>query len=179
LLSITSVDALIPVQEAEAIQNLYEIMQNPAKSFNSIRRYSTAVILASVFGQRGDSYEAPKVQALYHAQEKFTEILAPGSTPPVDAFPFLKYTPSFLAPYKSKAARIRHEQRTLYSGLLDETKARTDKPNKIPCFMDKLLGSQEKSGLNADQLIYTGGILVTLTFECVFLQLMITDSSFE
>lgn len=135
-------------------------MENPTKAFTSIRRYSTAVILASVFGQRGVSYESPKVQALYHAQEQFTEILAPGATPPVDAFPFLRYIPSLLTPYKSRAARIRHEQRTLYSSLLDETKTRMHKPDKIPCFMDKLLGSQEKSGLNADQLMYTGGILV-------------------
>lgn len=160
LLSVTAVDALLPVQEAEASQNLYEIMESPAQSFNSIRRYSTAVILASVFGQRGATYETPKVQALYQAQEQFTEILAPGATPPVDAFPFLKYIPSFLAPYKSRAARIRHQQRTLYSSLLNETKTRLNKRDRIHCFMEKLLESQEKSGLNADQLIYTGGILV-------------------
>lgn len=168
LLNVTAVDALLPVQEAEAIQTLHEILEDPTTSFNSIRRYSTAVILASVFGQRGDRYEAPKVQALYHAQEQFTEILAPGATPPVDAFPFLKYMPSFLAPYKSRAAKIRHEQRSLYSGLLDETEARMDKRGKLPCFMDKLLGSREKSGLNAEQLIYTGGILVTPTSQSPF-----------
>ena len=160
LLSVTAVDALLPVQEAEATQTLYEILNNPANSFNSIRRYSTSVILASVFGQRGARYESPQVQALYHAQEQFTEILAPGATPPVDAFPFLKHIPAFLTPYKARAAKIRHEQRTLYSDLLEEVKARMGKPNNIPCFMEKLLGGREKSGLNPDQLIYTGGILV-------------------
>ena len=159
------------MQEAEATQSLSEILEHPAESFNSIRRYSTAVILASVYGQRGISYEAPKVRALYHAQEQFTEILAPGATPPVDAFPFLKYIPSFLAPYKRRAARIRHEQRTLYSDLLDETKARMGKPDNIPCFMENLLESQQKSGLNADQLIYTGGTLVRSTFRCISLLL--------
>lgn len=164
LLSVTAVDALLPVQEAEAVQTLYEILQNPAKSFTSIRRYSTAVILASVFGQRGSSYDAPKVQALYHAQEQFTEILAPGATPPVDAFPFLKHLPSFLAPYKSRAARIRHEQRSLYSNLLDETKSRMGRPDSIPCFMEKILANKERSGLNPDQVVYTGGILVRELF---------------
>lgn len=156
----TAVDAQLPVQEAEASQTLYEIVKNPGGSFTSIRRYSTSVILASVFGQRGTSYESPKVQALYHAQEQFTEILAPGATPPVDAFPSLKYIPSFLTPYKARAAKIRQEQRLLYSSLLDDVKARKGRLNTVPCFMEKLIGSQEKSGLNPDQLIYTGGILV-------------------
>ncbi|EXJ75912.1 uncharacterized protein A1O5_00420 [Cladophialophora psammophila CBS 110553] len=160
LLNVTAVDGLLPVQEAEASQTAYELMTTPEKCFTHIRRYSTAVILASVFGQRGASYEAPKVQALYHAQEQFTEILAPGATPPVDPFPFLRYMPTFLAPYKRWAANIRQEQRTLYSGLLNETKARTRKQDKIPCFMDKLLEGKEKSGLDDEQIVYTGGILM-------------------
>lgn len=132
----------------------------PERCFTHIRRYSTAVILASVFGQRGASYEAPKVKALYHAQEQFTEILASGATPPVDPFPFLKYMPTFLAPYKRWAAEIRQEQRTLYSNLLNETVAGARKQDRIPCFMDKLLEGKEKSGLDDEQIVYTGGILV-------------------
>ncbi|KIW98759.1 uncharacterized protein Z519_00422 [Cladophialophora bantiana CBS 173.52] len=156
LLNVTAVDGPLPVQEAKASQTVYELMTSPEKCFTHIRRYSAAVILASVFGQRSASYEAPKVQALYHAQEQFTEILAPGATPPMDPFPFLRYMPTFLAPYKRWAANIRQEQRTLYSGLLNETKARTRKQDKIPCFMDKLLEGKEKSGLDDEQIVYTG-----------------------
>ncbi|KIW80425.1 hypothetical protein Z517_07040 [Fonsecaea pedrosoi CBS 271.37] len=160
MLNVTAVDRLLPVQEAEAAQTLFELMTTPQKCFTHIRRYSTAVILASVFGQRGASYEAPKVQALYHAQEQFTTILAPGATPPVDAFPLFKYIPAFLAPWKRWAARIRQEQRTLYSNLLNETVARGRRQDRIPCFMDKLLEGKEKSGLDDEQIVYTGGILM-------------------
>lgn len=165
LLNVTAVDGLLPIQEAEATQTLSELVQTPGSCFKHIRRYSTAVILASVFGQRGASYEAPKVQALYHAQEQFTEILAPGATPPVDAFPLLRYLPTFLASYKGWAAKIRKEQRTLYSGLLDETRANTRKQDRIACFMDKLLKGKEKSGLTDEQILYTGGILVWLSIR--------------
>lgn len=160
MLNVTAVDGLLPVQEAEASQVLFELMTTPERCFRHIRRYSTAVILASVFGQRGASYESPKVQALYHAQEQFTEILAPGATPPVDSFPFLRYVPKFLAAYKRWAANIRQEQRNLYSNLLNETLARTRKQGKICCFMDKLLEGKEKSELDDEQVLYTGGILV-------------------
>ncbi|KAJ9636441.1 hypothetical protein H2204_005274 [Knufia peltigerae] len=160
MLNVTAVDGLLPVQEAEASQVLFELMTTPERCFRHIRRYSTAVILASVFGQRGASYESPKVQALYHAQEQFTEILAPGATPPVDSFPFLRYVPKFLAAYKRWAANIRQEQRNLYSNLLNETLARTRKQGKICCFMDKLLEGKEKSELDDEQVLYTGGILM-------------------
>ncbi|OAP61856.1 hypothetical protein AYL99_04059 [Fonsecaea erecta] len=64
ILNVTAVDRLLPVQEAEASQTLFELMTTLRKGFTHIRRYSTAVILISVFGQRGASYKAPKVQAL-------------------------------------------------------------------------------------------------------------------
>ncbi|KAK5217822.1 hypothetical protein LTR72_009485 [Exophiala xenobiotica] len=160
MLNVTAVDGVLPVQEAEASQTLLELTKTPERCFTHIRRYSKGVILASVFGQRGATYEDPKVQALYHAQEQFTQILAPGATPPVDAFPFLRYMPSFLAHYKSKASAIRKEQRTLYSSLLQDTSTRSRKQDKVPCFMGKLLEKKDKSGLTDDQIVYTGGILM-------------------
>ncbi len=86
--------------------------------------------------------------------------LLPGATPPVDAFPFLKYMPNFLASYKSRAAAIRKEQRTLYSSLLDETATRAQRQDKASCFMDKLLEDKYNAGLSREQTLYTGGILV-------------------
>ena len=161
MLNVTAVDGLLPIQEAEASQTLFELTQTSENCFTHIRRYSTAVILAAVFGQRGARYEDQKVQALYHAQEQFTEILAPGATPPVDAFPFLKYLPTFLASYKARAAAIRKEQRTLYSSLLEETAARAKRQDKASCFMDRLLEDKYNTGLNREQTLYTGGTLVS------------------
>lgn len=161
LLNVTAVDNLLPIQNAEASQTLYQLLQDPRDSWKHVRRYSTAVILASVFGQRGPSYESEKVQALYHAQEQFTTILAPGATPPVDAFPFLKHLPTFLTPWKARAREIRREQRSLYYKLLDETKERASQGKTIGCFMERVLNEQSKSGLDEDQIAYTGGILVS------------------
>ena len=160
LLNVNAVDALHPVQTAEATQTMCQLLDDPTGYYEHIRRYSTAVILASVFGQRGASFQSAKVQALYHAQDRFTAILEPGATPPVDAFPFLKVIPAFLSPWKKEAKDIRTEQRSLYYDLLHETKKRLRENNLASCFMEKILDDQEKSRFNDEQVAYLGGILV-------------------
>ncbi|MCJ1299231.1 hypothetical protein MMC08_002023 [Hypocenomyce scalaris] len=137
LLNVKIVDSLLPIQNAEASQTMLELLQSPGDCYNHIRRYSTGVILASVFGQRGAKYESAKVQALYHAQEQFTEILAAGATPPVDAFPFLKSLPAFLRDQRPSS----HKKTT-------------------PCFLEQVLKEREKSGMDDEHIAYLGGTLM-------------------
>lgn len=176
LLNVNAVDSMLPIQNAEAMQTLHDIVKDPRNYFDHIRKYSTAVILASVYGQRGATFDSEKVQALYHAQDQFTEILEPGATPPVDAFPFLKYLPEFMASWKARARAIRMEQRTLYNRLLTETKSKLAKGEATDCFIARLLRDQEKSSLTDDQVMYTGGILVSHTFKS-FLTLILLPSN--
>ena len=139
---------------------MFELLQSPGDCYNHIRRYSTAVILASVFGQRGPNFESPKVQALYHAQEQFTEILALGATSLVDAVPFLKYMPAFVSGWRARAKQIRQEQSSLYLGLLQETKDRISHKKTTACFLERVLKDQEKKGLDDEHIAYLGGSLV-------------------
>ena len=161
LLNVNAVDKLLPIQNAEATQTMAQLLQDPEGYYDHIRRYSTAVILASVYGQRGARFDSPKVQALYHAQDQFTALLEPGATPPVDAFPFLKSLPEFMAGWKTKAKAIREEQRTLYFSLLQETKDNISKGNSPDCFMKQLLEqSQKGQEMDEEHIAYLGGILV-------------------
>ncbi|KAF9891400.1 hypothetical protein FE257_004256 [Aspergillus nanangensis] len=160
LLNVRAVDAMFPIQNAEASQTMHQLLHDPEGYYDHIRRYSTAVILSSVFGQRGKDFNSPKVRALYHAQEQFTSILAPGATPPVDAFPWLRYLPKSLAGWKEKAQTIRAEQRELYFSLMEETKARVANGAVTGCFMEEVLKDQEKAGLDDEHVAYLGGILM-------------------
>ena len=162
LLNVNAVDNLLPIQNAEASQTMYQLMQNPEGYYDHIRRYSTAVILASVFGQRAPRFDTPKVQALYHAQDQFTAILEQGATPPVDAFPFLKYVPEFMCGWKSWAKAIREEQRSLYFSLLSETREGIARGKKGNCFLAKMLSEQEKTELDDEHIAYLAGALVSL-----------------
>lgn len=158
------VDDTLPTQNAEATRTVYKLLHGPENYYNHIRRYSTAVILSSVFGQRApDTFESPKVQALYHAQDQFTAILEPGATPPVDEFPLLKYVPAMFAKWKVRAKNIRAEQQSLYYALLEETKAMVAKGKKTGSFMGQLLCNQEKTGLDDEHLAYLGGSMVGIS----------------
>ncbi|KAJ5754119.1 uncharacterized protein N7511_008272 [Penicillium nucicola] len=157
-LNVKAVDALHPLQLAESTQTMCDLLDEPSNYYDHIRRYSTAVILASVFGQRGASFQSPKVQALYRVEDRFTVILEPGATPPVDAFGFLKYIPEFLSPWKIEAREIRKEQSSLYHTLLSETKDRIQRKISPPCFMQKVIEDQENNQFTPEQMAYLGGI---------------------
>lgn len=107
---------MFPIQNAEATQTTYDLLHDPTGYHKHIQRYTMVVTLASIFGQRGERFESDKVQALYDVQNRFTALLEPGATPPVDALPFLKYLREFAAPWKVAARNIRRDQRALYFG---------------------------------------------------------------
>jgi hypothetical protein len=163
-------DEMLPLQEAESSQTMYDIMHTPEQWYNHIRRYGTAIILEAVFGQRGATYDDPNITDFYDIEEEFSSIMTPGATPPVDAFPFLKYIPDFVTSYKAKAVAIGKRQRAFYEHLLNRTKARSNKQGAPPCFMQKLLAKADKNELTYDQLLYVGG-----TFVC-FLPLASQES---
>lgn len=140
---------------------MFELVQDPHGYYDHIRRYTTAVILASVYGQRGARFDSPNVQALYHAQDQFTAILEQGATPPVDAFPFLKMVPEFMAPWKTRAKAVREEQKSLYLKLLRETRERLKAGKGSDCFLHLMLRDQEKNDMDDEHIAYLAGNLVT------------------
>ena len=148
------------IQYAEARQTAYDMIRTTDCYYEHIHRYTTAVILASVFGQRGEKFESPKVQALYDVQNQFTALLEAGAAPPVDGITFLKYTPEILAPWKQKAKRIRHDQRVLYSRLFHEAKERMAKGLGTGSFLERLIENQAQNGLDGEHLAYAGGVFM-------------------
>ncbi|CAJ0550220.1 Ff.00g101500.m01.CDS01 [Fusarium sp. VM40] len=160
LLNVTIVDKLLPLQEAETTQTMFQLLQDPEGYYDHIRRYTTAVILASVYGQRGASFDHPNVQALYHAQDQFTALLEQGASPPVDAFPFLRAVPEFLASWKTRAKAVREEQKGLYLRLVQETRDRLQRGKGGDCFLKTMLEEQEKNDMDDEHIAYLAGNLM-------------------
>lgn len=162
ILNINAVESLQALQSAEATITMQQLARAPEAYYDSIRRYSTAVILSSVFGIRGPEFNHPNVQRLYHVQDQFTAILETGATPPVDIFPVLKKLPAFLAPWRKWALSIRQEQRNLYFELLRGAKERVATGATRNCFMDELLREEKrgKNGLDDEHIAYIGGVLM-------------------
>jgi hypothetical protein len=161
LLNVNVVDKLLPIQNAEALQTMFDLIQNPGGYYDHLRRYTTAVILASVFGLRGERFDSPNVQGLYHAQDQFTAVLETGATPPVDAFPFLKMLPEFMAPWKTAAKAVRKTQKSFYLKLLREGKEQVQSGKGSDCYLKSMLEAQEKNSWDDEHLAYLAGNLVT------------------
>ncbi|KAJ5394681.1 hypothetical protein N7509_006468 [Penicillium cosmopolitanum] len=162
ILSITAVGSLRPLQAAEAVLTLHQLSQSPEQYYDHVCRYSTAVILSSVFGVRGPKFHHRNIMRLYKVQDQFTAILDTAATPPVDVFSILKSLPNFLSPWRRWAYRIRTEQRQLYFELLQDVKDRRKRGIKRNCFMDQLLDEsfRQKYSLDDEHIAYIGGALM-------------------
>lgn len=152
--------AVLPVQQAEAAQTAYDILREPGQYYEHIQRYTTAVILASVYGQRGETFDSPNIQALYDVQNRFTALLEPGAAPPVDGITFLKHIPEFLAPWKQRARKIRRDQREIYFRLYNGTKERMGRGIRVGCFMERLIDDQVKNNMDDEHTAYLGGVFM-------------------
>jgi hypothetical protein len=86
-------------------------LEDPTEYYEYIRRYSAAVVLASVYGQRVTNPQSPKIQAIYSIMERFLALMEPGATPPVDVLTLLQYLPDRMAWWKREAKAIRRDEK--------------------------------------------------------------------
>ena len=112
-----------------AAQNLY----------GHIRRYSTSVALATVFGVRCSTYDNPFIVEFFETQRKFEHILRPGGTPPVDMIPILKYIPERWAPWKALCKDVRARQQKYFHRLQQKCVERIAKGQQNGSFVEYLL----------------------------------------
>lgn len=181
-LSEREMDSLVTIQDAESSQMMWELLGlsdgggDAAAELTAyhryVLRYFGAVILASVFGVRGkDSDAQSRVGRFFSVQDEWAGILDQGQTPPLDIFPWLKYVPEFLTPWKGwkeRANFLRTRQKSFYRELHAETQARVNAGKSQDCFMSKLIINQKaavESGREKDiyteqELDYIGGFLM-------------------
>ncbi|KAK5175120.1 uncharacterized protein LTR77_000257 [Saxophila tyrrhenica] len=157
LLNTKVVDTLLPIQTAESLVTMQALVRDPEEWYNHIQRYSTAVILASVFGLRGTSFDSPRVKDLYATVHELTNLTEMGSTPPIDIFPFLKLLPDFMSPWRTRAQNLRIEYRRVYNSLVDEGKENLQREDAPDCFLKRLLDDAPETGLSAEQITYVCG----------------------
>lgn len=176
LLRTSEADKVLPIQNAESIQTLHHLLTDPNRWYDHIRRYSTSVILASVFGLRGPTFDSPRVEALYHVQDQNTAINELGATPPIDIFPFLKSLPNFMSPWRKWAMDIRRDYQALLHRLVDEAKENAERPDAPDCFLMKMLREKDKNGLDEQKIAHIGTTLVSNGCVSPIILFLLTDT---
>ena len=154
-LSEKEVDKLAGVQDAESAQMMWELLgfcgSEEGGGLTAYRRYVLryfgAIILASVFGLRAkDSDHQSIVTRFFAIQDEWAGMLAQGQTPPIDIFPWLRYVPDFLTPWKGWRARadfLKKRQSSYYHELFAKTAERIRLGKSADCYMARLIKDQE------------------------------------
>ncbi|KAJ6516924.1 cytochrome P450 [Mycena vitilis] len=150
----------LPIQQAESVQLLYEILSSPESFYTHIQRYSNSVILSVLYGKRAPRFETPETVAFYKVQHEWITLLEPGATPPLDFFPILKHVPERWARWKRDCKDVRRMQRELYFTLLDETHERMRRGDKNGSYVEQLIEKQKDLKLNREMTGYLSGALI-------------------
>ncbi|KAJ4396484.1 hypothetical protein N0V93_000703 [Gnomoniopsis smithogilvyi] len=125
-------EKILDVQNAESTQMIWELLQfcgsdkeaESKKYHTYVKRAFGAVILETVYGLRcKDSDDDSRVMRFFAIVDDFAGLLAPGATPPFDIFPWLRFVPDFLTPWKGwqkRANSVRKRQSMFYRELFFE-----------------------------------------------------------
>ena len=101
---------------------------------------------------------------LFHHLEQFSELMEPGSTPPVDHIPFLMHIPEFLlGNWKTRASQVSKQMNALYSQYLDIVITRREKGIMKGSFMDAVLDQKKTlalAGVDRHSMYFLGGTMM-------------------
>lgn len=151
----------LPVQNAEANQMLYDMMTDPGNHMLHPKRYSNSIACSTIWGVRSPTVDTPHMTRLYDMMERWSVVMEPGNTPPVDIFPFLHWIPEIVfGRWRSRAKGVGDEMNGLYSDMLSQLEARRQKHGSQGSFMDRVLDQQEKLELTRHQTWFLGGTMM-------------------
>lgn len=160
LLNISAAKSYVPYQVLENKQMLYEMLQQPDRFLQNIRRYSNALTTTMVFGWRTPTYEDAKMKQLFDGFSEFANINQTGTAALIDFFPLLRKLPDFILPTQKKAKDLHKHEKSLYLGHWLTAKNAISEGTIKPCFCIGMAEAQKKDGFDDDQAAYISGTLL-------------------
>jgi cytochrome P450 len=159
----TELDGQAAIQEAEATQLVWDLLQQPEQYRDVVLRYFGAIILASVYGIRGRWYEGGYLKRFFDMEEQWAALFDKGQAPPLEFLPWLEYVPEWLTPWRgwrTKTDNLQKLQSTIYQDLLENTKKRLASGIGEDCFLARLLKKQDVDGYSDEELRGLGGVML-------------------
>ncbi|KAI6285665.1 hypothetical protein MCOR27_002185 [Pyricularia oryzae] len=174
---------LAPIQQAEGTRMVWDLLHHGRDCHDYMLRFSAAVILASVYGERGrDGGPGSWSHRFFDGNERFADLLNSSSDPPpYGVFPWLRWLPAALDPWrgwKERALQLGREKRDLYGSLFNVARDEIRLGQRRDCFVADVLAENElavldgKPAYTEDEMITLAGVLLeggadttALTFE--------------
>lgn len=160
LLNVSVAKSYVPYQMLENRQMLYEMLIQPERFLQSIRRYSNALTTTMVYGWRTPTYEDDKMKQLFEGFAEFAAINQTGTAALIDFFPWLRMLPDFLLPTQKKAKELHKHEKALYLSHWLAAKEATQSGSIKPCFCVGMVAAQKADGFSDDQAAYIAGTLL-------------------
>ncbi|EMC98771.1 hypothetical protein BAUCODRAFT_120072 [Baudoinia panamericana UAMH 10762] len=148
-----------PLQHAESVQMLHDMLQTPSDWRRHIERFTNSIVLCIVYGIRSPSIHGKYLQRFEKLLGNWAAINAFGATPPVDVIPALKWVPErFLGNWISRATVVHDEMRALYDGLHELVLRRRERTGPMNSVIDRLLDQQGTTSLTRHQISNLAGV---------------------
>ncbi|KAH7343964.1 cytochrome P450 [Rhizoctonia solani] len=150
----------VALQEAESVQLLYEFLHDPKHFMQHPMRFTTSVVTCLNYGIRCEAYEDPAVRGIEEAMLRVCELLMPGSKPPVEDFPWLRFVPDFISNWKAKSRKLGKLMDKLYEDLAAIAWARGASGLNMNTLAYKLRASEGSNGLSRHFQAYIAGLVL-------------------
>ncbi|KIW12380.1 hypothetical protein PV08_09657 [Exophiala spinifera] len=158
-LSIKSADAMKPSSSLESHRYLLDVLQDPDNFLSHVKRYTSSVIMFSIYGRRVLDLNDPVLGAIYDELSHFSE--AAGQIHNVDKYPVLEYLPRALQWWRPKWEAYHQKEVELWMGLWNDLKKQLNAGVRTGCFAEKF---QEEDylamGISEVQAAYVAGSMI-------------------
>ncbi|KAK7689440.1 hypothetical protein QCA50_007232 [Cerrena zonata] len=146
----------MPIQRAEGIQLMHDILEQPRAITTHIDRQSISIILSTVFGIRTPQFEDSLASRFLELEHTLEELFEPGAIPPVDILPILNYVPERWAPWKRKCRELREQYLQMFSDLRDVCETRIQNNKRNGSYLEDVIDKEEKLGLSKEMVAAIG-----------------------
>lgn len=148
-----------PSSSLESHRYLLDVLQDPENFLKHVKRYTSSVIMFSIYGRRVLDLNDPVLGAIYDELSHFSEASSRIHT--VDKYPILEYLPKALQWWRPKWEAYHQQEVDLWMGLWNDLKRRLAAGIRTGCFAEKF---QEEDylamGISEVQAAYVAGSMI-------------------
>ncbi|KEF56141.1 uncharacterized protein A1O9_07722 [Exophiala aquamarina CBS 119918] len=156
---LAAADSYQPVQEYESLKLLAALLREPSKYELWFEQYASGVVFRIGFGHWIETGQEEEFLRIIAVGKNVERVASPGVYL-VDSLPLLQHMPTFLAPFKQEARKLRAEELSLFRKLLYDVRQSMTRGGSTPAsFMKTFLENQETFKLSDDEGAYVIGTL--------------------
>lgn len=100
-----------------------------------------------IYGKRIPQYASPEATEFFEILHELEHAVTPGTHPPIDLLPFLKWVPDRWAPWMKECYRIRDRRNKVHFTLLEECERRVARGDDANSFIEGILERQKEYDL--------------------------------